>query len=363
VAATACGCASSGVTPQYYEAKSLPYELQAKPVENAKTVDLSRLAVAGDMSESIDTDDVLEVTIVAGLGEKDSLTFPMRIQPNGAGNIPGYGPLQLAGLDMPSAEETIAAAIVQRGLYRAPHVTVTMKRQRMNKITVLGGVMKEGVYNLPRKNSNLLAAIVAAGGLADDAGTYVEIRQPASPVNPLPRSAPIAGLPGSGTQAGYTPPFLQGTPAIATGQLKSTRVNLVTAAKEGRGGQTIEDGGVVMIEKRDLTPIQVIGLVHAAGRYEFPVGQDLRILDAIALAKGVSSKLADSVLVTRPQPNGAEPLAVKVSIHDAKRNAAANMLLQPGDVVSVEQTPGTIFLDALQIIRVGVTTSLSPLLF
>jgi hypothetical protein len=56
-------------------------------------------------------------------------------------------------------------------------------------------------------------------------------------------------------------------------------------------------------------------------------------------------------------------LAVKVSIHDAKRNAAANMLLQPGDVVSVEQTPGTIFLDALQIIRVGVTTSLSPLLF
>lgn len=164
VAATACGCASSGVTPQYYEAKSLPYELQAKPVENAKTVDLSRLAVAGDMSESIDTDDVLEVTIVAGLGEKDSLTFPMRIQPNGAGNIPGYGPLQLAGLDMPSAEETIAAAIVQRGLYRAPHVTVTMKRQRMNKITVLGGVMKEGVYNLPRKNSNLLAAIEAAIG-------------------------------------------------------------------------------------------------------------------------------------------------------------------------------------------------------
>jgi polysaccharide export outer membrane protein len=229
---------------------------------------------------------------------------------------------------------------------------------------VLGGVRQQGIIELPKNDCNLLAAITKAGGLADNAGTYVEIRQPATPTR-SPRPAPIATGQDGTRATGYSPPSLgatAGTSATAGG-FKSVRINLVTAAREGRGGQVLEDGSVVNVEKRDPTPIQVIGLVRDPGRYEFPVGQDLRLLDAIALAKGVSSKMANSILVTRPQPDGAEPLAIKVKISDAKRYAMSNMLLQPGDVVSVEQTAGTVFLDMMQIIRFGFTSSLSPLLF
>jgi polysaccharide export outer membrane protein len=154
VLAAAPGCARH----HYYYAQTLPYELQAKPVENAQTIDLSRLAVAGNSTEAIDSEDVLEVSIVAGLGTNDTLTVPVRILENGSGHIPGVGLIPLAGLDLQSAEAVIAAAVVQNGLYRSPHVTVTMKKQRMCRVTVLGGVRQQGIIELPKNDCNLLSA-------------------------------------------------------------------------------------------------------------------------------------------------------------------------------------------------------------
>jgi len=40
-----------------------------------------------------------------------------------------------------------------------------------------------------------------------------------------------------------------------------------------------------MVERRQPRPIQVIGLVRKPGQYEFPINHDLRLFDAIALAK------------------------------------------------------------------------------
>jgi len=48
---------------------------------------------------------------------------------------------------------------------------------------------------------------------------------------------------------------------------------------------------------------------------------------------------------------------IQVSYRKAKRSDDSNIRLGPGDVVSVEQTPGTVFMEALNIIRFGVTGS------
>ena len=57
-------------------------------------------------------------------------------------------------------------------------------------------------------------------------------------------------------------------------------------------------------------------------------------------------------------PGQPEPSLIEVSIRDAKRNGAENIRLSPGDIVNVEQTPGTVVLETMKLIRFGVGASL-----
>jgi protein involved in polysaccharide export with SLBB domain len=75
------------------------------------------------------------------------------------------------------------------------------------------------------------------------------------------------------------------------------------------------------------------------------------------MAGGVSNQMADKIYVIRQEPGKQEPLLIQVSYRRAKRSADANITLGPGDVVVVEQTPGTVLMDALNIVRFGVTGS------
>lgn len=352
------GCRSSAPPGKVYAYNALPPTLVAARRENTQTIDLSRLASKATNSERIDVGDVLEVTIATGLGEKDSISIPVRVNDEGAANLPIIGPVPVSGLEPAAAEAAITATAIQRQLYRNPQITVTMKQQRTNRITVTGAVKEPGVYSIPRGSSDLLAALVAAGGLDEDAGTKVEIRNPASIADPTGRDTPPIASGGSGdvNQVGlnFSPPIRE---VGATG-LTTIKVDLVAATRTGAGGYQLGDGGIVHVEKRDPEPVHVIGLVQKPNRYELPLGEDLRVLDAIALAGGVSSPVANKVFVIRRQPDSDQTAIVNLTISQAKRDELANLRLSPGDIVSVEQTPQTVLLDAIKFISIGVGTNI-----
>ncbi|MCA8988309.1 MAG: polysaccharide biosynthesis/export family protein, partial [Planctomycetaceae bacterium] len=165
-------------TTNQYQAETLPAQFQAPPLENAQTVDLTRLATAQTSQDLIGAGDVLEVSIAAGLSSSDTSTFPVRVGENGAASLPIVGTVELGGMDLEEAEAIISGACIERGLYKVPHVTVTMKRPKVHRITVLGAVEKPATYELRSGQSDVLQAIVAAGGLSDDAGVFVQIRHP-----------------------------------------------------------------------------------------------------------------------------------------------------------------------------------------
>ena len=350
----ATGCA----TTQYYAA-DLPPQLNAPAIENPQIIDLTKFAIPAASNELIDRGDVLEVTISAGLSEKDTFTFPVRVNERGVANLPVIGDVALAGLELEGSEAAIIAAAVQRGLYRAPHVTVTMKRQRMNRITVVGAVKEPGIFELPRGASDLLAALTEAGMLADDAGIHVQIRYPTGSSRGTSMPPPVAQRGRDSVSAvGHSFDSAKATSNIRP---RSIRVNLVSAAKGGSKGYPLQDGAIVMVEKRDPKPVHVMGLVKKPGRYEFPVREELRVLDAIALAGGISSTVANKVFVIRRLPTHPKPFVIRLTIHQAKRNGDVNLRLMPGDIVTVEKTPGTVVLEALYLINFGVGASLNAL--
>jgi 5,10-methylenetetrahydrofolate reductase len=61
--------------------------------------------------------------------------------------------------------------------------------------------------------------------------------------------------------------------------------------------------------------------------------------------------------VIRPLVNSNDPAVIEVSLRKAKKVGRENILLGPGDIVWVEQTSGTVFMEALQLIRFGVSGS------
>jgi len=350
---------TGGCAHRVYTGATLPPEFLAPSVANVEAVDLSRLSHVAVSNELIDRGDVIDVTIVTDFDRLASTTTPVRVAEDGTANIPLVGAVPLAGMDLEDAEHGIASMAVHRGVFRNPHVTVTMRRQRKNRITVIGAVDAPGVYDLPRGGSSLLAALVAAGGLSEEAGADVEIRRgglrSGAPQLIQPEVPRTAGPPAENDVAAQ----LAGYETSGTAP-EIFHVSLVQTAKEGDRSQMISDGDVIVVAKRAPKPVFVMGLVKKPGEIELPSSQDLYVLDAIALAGGRTMQLADKVLVRRQVEGEMEPIVIELSVAKAKRNANENIRLAEGDIVSVEQTPVTVTMDVLRnFVRIAVGGSVA----
>jgi polysaccharide export outer membrane protein len=344
--------AANGCAYRCYDATSLPTEFVAQPTEKVDTSLVARLADNAVSADCIGPGDLLDVTIDQGYGEEPVRTSPVWVEEDGTARIPTIGAVRLAGLTLRDAGQMIAAAGVERGSYvdPYPYVTVEMKRQRTNRVTVIGAVASPGVKQLPRSASYLLAALVSAGNLTDDASPKIDIIQFHGGSNPLsPESSRVAG----GPQVSLTSSGEAGSQGPRT-----VRVDLVSTTEPAPENPYLDDGDVVVVRQRDPRSIHVIGLIDQPGQYKLPPNEDLDVLSALALAGGRKSQLADKVWILRQVPGQEEPVRIQVSVREAKRNPAANARLAPGDLVSVEETPATFVFSLMQnFFRFGLSGS------
>ncbi|MDD4789269.1 MAG: SLBB domain-containing protein, partial [Pirellulales bacterium] len=227
---------------------------------------------------------------------------------------------------------------------------------RTNRSILVGAVEKPGVYEIPRGNSTLLAAIMEAGGLSEDASPEVAIRRPAltdSPPDPFRGESLRLAEGGSGVVlASYDENLAE--------QAQTVQVNLVSATTEGKGGYYLDDGDVVHVKKRPQRTFRVMGLVNAPGELELPPDKDLYLLDALALAGERKMQAADSVLVIRRVEGQEEPIKIAISVNEAQNNGASNLRIQEDDIVVVLETPITMAFETLKtFFRFSVGSSLA----
>jgi polysaccharide export outer membrane protein len=325
-----------------YDAASLPANLAAPRTVSARQLNIGQLAQSNSNSQRIDSGDLLEVTISTGLEVEQPNRWSLRVGEDGTVNVPLVGRLSVGGRDVSDAEREIRDQSIQRGIFRAPNVSVQITERQTNRITVIGAVESPGVKELPVADSNLFAAIVAAGGLSDNANTVVEIRQ----------AAPHHVAHQASWSGGFPPPPLTGSPA-------STWLDLADPNVTQRGELRVQDGAVVHVLERPQRNVYVIGLVQQAGEFELPEDRELRLLDALALARGRKMEIADKVRVIRHLEGQTEPVVIEASVREAKRDGAANIRLAAGDVVSVEQTPLTFAVETINsFVRFGFTSAI-----
>ena len=355
----ACG---SGCANRIIKARRMPERYQAAKVTNAQVADLSRLSMSTTSSSLIEPEDVVDVTISSGLEEAGRITpTPVRVDNNGIATIALVGQVALAGLEPFQAEQRIATTAIDRGLFKAPQVTVTMRKKAVNRITVVGAVKEQGTIELPKGQSTLLAALMAAGSLDEKAGTEIEIRrhehaglaqlsEVGTSINGLDTDSEDIQLTSAVAQSEVKQaslirprqPRSQQSSNRPPAQPRTMKIDLATIDGTSDTDIGLQDGDVVRVETRDPHPISVIGLVQKPGQYEMPVGQPVHVLDAIAMAGERSNPWADKIYITRHVTGENEPVVIETSVVNAQHSNESNIRLSPGDVVSVEQTPQTV---------------------
>jgi polysaccharide export outer membrane protein len=345
------GCAS--FNDNHYYAGHIPAGYDAPPNNNPLTIDFAQLSGTTTDSDIIAKGDILNIEIAASVNAKDVFRHSARVREDGHANLPDIGSVRLAGLSFADADATLTQVYIAKRIYRAPTVSVVIRRRKTNRIRVVGAVKEPGVKEIPVAESDLLSILSYAGGLADDAGTNIEIRNVLTRDETMNEAIAADGTRGGITQTGY---------ASTNHVPRSVKIDLVSAAQAGSNDYFVGDQGVVFVEKAEPKAVTVMGLVGKSGRVEFPKGKDLRLLDAIAESGSTRSQVASKVSVIRQPTPQSKVIVIEANLNKAVHDPRHNLRLSPGDIVKVEHTAATILMEAFQVIRVGVTSSFNPLL-
>lgn len=331
------GCGGRNV----YRATRLPLEYQAPLVEDLREIPLYEFAARQNPSDVIAPGDVLQITITFDL---TTTVTPVicRVDDQGLIVIPDIGPVAVGGLRLSDAEKRVGEVAIARDVYRRPLVTIVPKERRTYQVTVTGAVEHPGIYSIPATQASLLTALVQAGGLKKEAQPTVEIRrgekveQATLPLENPTKDEAVEGR-------------LTSWEESSTGE-NMVRIDLISVARSTTSDllYRLNDGDVIYVPERKVDPIFIDGLVTKPGMYEIPPNQEVRLLDALAMAGGRNNPLADDVWILRHVPRREEPIVIKCKLNAIKRNSEENIRIAPGDVVTVEETPGTFLYNLLK---------------
>jgi polysaccharide export outer membrane protein len=333
----------SGCRTGNLSARNMPLELQAPLVPTSSAINLERMGSDGAGTSQIAAGDLVSITIVSGSADERVTPVPARVGDDGSIIVPLVGSVVVGNMEPVAAEQQIAAAAIERGIYKQPAVTLTVTQRATNHVTVLGAVAKPGVVELPRGSCDLATALAAAGGLAKDAGTQVEILHRGNAVARNSQGTRVAENSSDVQLASLTEPFNP----TANSHSPTVRIDLSQAGTGAMENRKLDDRDVVNVLPQEKRLVHVTGLVRKPDQFELARDKDIRVLDAIAMAGGTTSAVADKVYIIRKLRNMTDPAVIEVSIARAKRDGDENMRLAEGDLVSVEETMSTMAVDTV----------------
>jgi polysaccharide biosynthesis/export protein len=182
---------------------------------NDRIHSLGSVSKSGPHDYSIGNGDLLNVTVF----DVPELSRDVRVSQSGTISIPLVPTrLHVAGLTEAQAEQLIADILQANGLVSHPEVGVIVKEHRSNPITIVGAVSHPMVYEADHRVT-LLEALAEAGGISNDAGDTLIITRGHAPSfimipNPQPLATPAPGA------AASTDSSANDAPASATDDAK-----------------------------------------------------------------------------------------------------------------------------------------------
>lgn len=314
------------------------------------TRSMSRSTVTIPASDyRIGPDDQLDISVM----EAAELDRAPRVSARGEISLGLVGTVRAAGLTTQELEVVIEE-LLRRHYINEPHVSVQLRDIQSHPVAVLGAVKKPGVFQI-RGPKTVVELLSMAEGLDVDAGSVVIIEhrgeQSAAPTaaNAAPNlpssrnlsfaNASPAGtelLPSAGDLVADDSSAARAVDSKSVAEPSSEEVDLkkLLATGDPRLNVIVYPGDVVKVPRAEL--VYVVGEVARPGGFELKSNENISILQAVALAQGLTHTAAASkTRVIRTNATTGERQEISINLNKILAGHTADSILQPRDIVFV----------------------------
>ncbi len=225
--------------------------------------------------------------------------------------------IRAAGVSPFQLEQNIQEMLIENGLVSHPQVSVFVKEQNSQPVTVLGAVTKPMTYQLIRPTS-LLELLADAGGIADNAGTVVLITRHLKKETVKPVSDTTSGDSDSDAQ--------------------TIRIQLQDLLETGNAAFNIQvyGGDIVNVPPAGIVYVMGGGVSQPGGYVVQSHGEQITVLKAVALAHGLGGYAKpDEALIFRVNPKTGERETIPVHIKQIQKNTSEDMAMKSNDILYV----------------------------
>jgi polysaccharide export outer membrane protein len=286
---------------------------------NEKIQQLAELARAQPVATPIGLGDLLHIDVfdvpelgrdvrVSDIGE---ITFPL---------IPGQ--ITAAGLTPFQLQAKLEELLVENGLVSHPQVSVFVREQTSQPVTLTGAVNRPMVYQVLRPTT-LLEVLAVAGGISDNAGSVVMITRP--------------------THTGAARVEVKSTTNDPAPYAQTITIRLQDLLESGNSEFNIQvyGGDVISIPRAGIVYILGGGIAQPGGYILQSHGEQITVLKAVALAHGLAGfSKADDSYIFRINPDTGKRDQIPVHIKQIQKNKTEDIAMKSNDILFVPDSKG-----------------------
>ena len=309
---------------------------------NEKIQQLASLARTRAVDTPIGTGDLLHIDVF----DVPELSRDLRVSDTGDVSFPLIpGRVHAAGLTPFQLEGLLEQLLVENGLVSHPQVSVFVREQNSQPISVVGAVAKPMVYQVIRPTT-LLELLADAGGITDDAGSVVIVT----------RSGQLGANPVEAPPGAAADP-----PGDPTGEPQTITIRLVDLLDSGdaKFNISVYGGDVVSVPKAGIVYVMGAGVAQPGGYVLQGHGDQITVLRAIALAHGLTGfAKSDDATIMRTNTLTGQRDQIAVHIRQIEKHKADDLALKSNDILYVPDSTGKKILAKGGEAALGITTSI-----
>lgn len=268
---------------------------------------------SGDLLH-IDVFDVPELSRDVRVSDTGDITYPL---------IPGK--IVTVGLTPYQLEQKLAQLLVENGLVSHPQVSVFVKEQNSQPVTLVGAVQKPMVYQVIRPTT-LLELLAEAGGITDVAGSEVIVTR---------QHLTTAKNTANGTN--------ETTPEATPVDTQTITIRLQDLLESGNPAYNISiyGGDTVSVPRAGIVYVMGGGIVQPGGYVLQSHGEQITVLKAVALAHGLTgfAKGDEAVIMRKNTATGQKDM-IPVHIKKIENRKADDMAMQSNDILYIPDSLG-----------------------
>jgi polysaccharide export outer membrane protein len=283
---------------------------------NDKIRQLARLAQAAPRDTPVGAGDLVHIEVF----DVPELSRDVRVSDTGDISFPLIpDKIQASGLTTFQLEQRLAQLLIQNGLVSHPQVSVFIKEQQSQPVSVVGAVLKPSVFQIVRPTT-LLEILTAAGGISDNAGNVVIITR---------ADHPAVGKPDS--------------PAPTDSQPQTVTIRLQDLLESGNPSFNIQiyGGDVVSVPAGGIVYVAGGGINQPGGYVLQNHGEQITVMKAVALAHGMNGFCKpNQAVIMRNNPVTGQRDIIPVRIKDIENQKTDDVKMNSNDILYVPDSLG-----------------------